>query len=120
MSLLFIRLNTSNSLSFSAKKCRRQYHTFAVHTLFVLLLCTSQAHLSICNHHHHHNRHQANMQLGHLLTCSGQTLPEVCSTVSAGSICLFVCSFLLSSAICYMLQTIYSVLLYFVQNCGYI
>jgi len=86
-----------------------------------LLLCTSQIHLSICNHHHynhhhynqhhhhhhhHHHRrrrnpHKANLQLGHLLTRSGLTLPEVSVTISPGSICLLVWSILLSSAICH-------------------
>ena len=52
-------------------------------------------------YHHHHHHHLAITELGHLLTPSGFTQPEVSSTVSPGFFCIFVCSFLLSSVICY-------------------
>jgi hypothetical protein len=41
------------------------------------------------------------MPLGHLMTRSGLTLPEVSLTVSPGFFCLLVCSVLLSSVIRY-------------------
>jgi hypothetical protein len=54
------------------------------------------------NHHHHNHHHQlAIMQLGHLLTRSVLTLPEVSLVVSFGFFNLLVCSVLLSSVICY-------------------
>jgi hypothetical protein len=55
------------------------------------------------NPHHHHHHHLAVMELGHLLTLPGLIHPEVSSVVSPGSSSLLVCSFLLSSVICYML-----------------
>ena len=36
---------------------------------------------SRCNHHHHHHHHISVMELGHLLTRSGLTCPEVFSKV---------------------------------------
>jgi hypothetical protein len=40
------------------------------------------------------------MQLGHLLTCSSLTHPEVCLMVFPGFFCLLVCSFLVFSVVC--------------------
>ena len=43
-----------------------------------------------CNlvpHHHHHHHHISFMELGHLLTCSGLTYPEVSSKVYHDSFC---------------------------------
>ena len=39
------------------------------------------------HHHHHHHHHQSVMELGHLLTCSGLTYPEVSSKVCHNSFC---------------------------------
>jgi hypothetical protein len=39
------------------------------------------------HHHRHHNHHLSIMELGHLLTCSGLTYPEVSSKVSHDSFC---------------------------------
>ena len=44
----------------------------------------------ICHHHHYH---LAIMQLGHVLTRSGFTHPEVSSRISPGSFCLLIWSF---------------------------
>jgi hypothetical protein len=41
------------------------------------------------NHHHHHHHHLALMELGHSLTLSGVTHPEVSSVVSPGSFCFW-------------------------------
>jgi len=38
-------------------------------------------------HHHHHHHHISVMELGHLLTCSGLTYPEVSSKVCHDSFC---------------------------------
>jgi hypothetical protein len=38
-------------------------------------------------HHHHHHNHQSVMELGHLLTHSGLTYPEVSSMVCHDSFC---------------------------------
>jgi hypothetical protein len=40
------------------------------------------------HHRHHHHDHVAIKQLGHLLTRSGLTRPQVSSLVFLGSICL--------------------------------
>jgi hypothetical protein len=61
-------------------------------------LCKYVRNLSIIHYHHH----LANMELGHLLTRFGLTYPEVSSMVTPGSFCLLVCSFSLSSVICYV------------------
>jgi len=64
------------------------------------------------------------MELGHLLTCSGLARLEILLMVPYGSSCLLVCSFCFSVIynweICYMLQPVSFVFLYFVQNSGYI
>jgi len=39
------------------------------------------------HHHHHHHHHISVMDLGHLLTRSGLTCPEVSSKVCHNSIC---------------------------------
>jgi hypothetical protein len=39
------------------------------------------------HHHHHHHRHITFMELGHLLTRSGLTYPEVSSNVYHDSFC---------------------------------
>jgi len=39
------------------------------------------------NHHHHHHHHISVMELGHLLTRSGLTYPEVSSKVYHDSFC---------------------------------
>jgi len=39
------------------------------------------------NHHHHHHHHISFMELGHLLTRSGLTYPEVSSKVHHDSFC---------------------------------
>ena len=44
--------------------------------------CTAHHH-----HHHHHHNHISFMELGHLLTRSGVTYPEVSSKVSHESFC---------------------------------
>ena len=59
--------------------------------------------------------------LSQLFTCSGHIHSVVSSVVSPGSFCLLVCSFLLSSGICYeasvwLLYPVSSVVLHFVQN----
>jgi hypothetical protein len=68
------------------------------------------------NHHHHH--HVAIKELGHLLTRSGLTHPEVSSVVFLGSFCLLGCNCLSIWVICYvaicMLYPISLVALYFV------
>ena len=64
---------------------------FAIQTISLFFLCTSYIHLSIWNHHRHHH-HQAKAQLGHLVTRSGLTLPDVSVTISPGPVCLLVCS----------------------------
>jgi hypothetical protein len=50
--------------------------------------------------------------LGHLLTCFGLIHSEGSSKFTPGSFCLLVCSFLLSSVICYKafyLHVVYSI-----------
>ena len=42
---------------------------------------------SVQHHHHHHHHHISVMELGHLLTCSGLTYPEVSSKVYHDSFC---------------------------------
>jgi hypothetical protein len=70
--------------------------------VWVFTSIQSTTHLVIHNmsfvyYHYHHNHHYlANMQLGHLLTCSGLTLSEVCSMLSPGFFCRLVCSFFFS------------------------
>jgi hypothetical protein len=44
-------------------------------------------------HYHLHCRRPANQELGHLLTCSGLTHPEISLMVSPDSFCCSVCSF---------------------------
>jgi hypothetical protein len=58
------------------------------------------------------------MEVGHLLTWSDPTHPQVSSMFSPGFFCLLACRFILSSVIRYgyMMQTFSSVFLYFVQN----
>jgi hypothetical protein len=41
------------------------------------------------NHHHHHHHHVAIKELGHLLTRSGLTHPEVSSMVFLASFCFW-------------------------------
>ena len=64
------------------------------------------------------------MELGHLLTRSGLAHPEVSSMVFPGSSCLLVAVFFIIlynlRHYIYMLYLISLVVLYFVQNCGYI
>jgi len=61
--------------------------------------------LYMSNRHHHHSHHHLSiMLLGHFSIHSSLTHPEGSSVVSPGSpgsFCLLVCSFLLSSVICY-------------------
>jgi len=68
----------------------------------------------------HH--HLATMELGHFLPHSGLTLPEVSLNGQSGSICLLSRSFWYSRQSTeysvYMLQTISSVFVYFIQTEG--
>ena len=43
--------------------------------------------LKKCHHYHHHHHHISVMQLGHLLTRSGLTYPEVSSKFCAPVLC---------------------------------
>ena len=47
------------------------------------------------HHHHHHHHHISVMELGHLLTRSGLTYPEVSSKVCHDSFCQLGSSILL-------------------------
>jgi len=51
-------------------------------------------------HHHHHHHHMSVMELGHLLTRSGLTYPEVSSEVCHDSFCQLGNSVSLSWAVC--------------------
>jgi hypothetical protein len=53
--------------------------------------CSENAFQGCLNHHHHH--HLPVKELGHLVTCSGLTHPEVSSVVFLGFFCLLGCSF---------------------------
>jgi hypothetical protein len=65
-----------------------------------IALCITIQHA--CIHHHHHHHHVAIKELGHLLTSSGLTHPEVFLMVFLGSFCLLECSFLLIWVISYV------------------
>jgi len=61
------------------------YHLPSLHgRLTDLLLCFAD---NIVHHHHHHHHHISVMELGHLLTRSGLTYPEVFSKVCHDSFC---------------------------------
>jgi len=76
------------------------------------------------DNNNNNNNHMAFMELGRLLTCFGLTYLEDSLMVSPGFFCLLVCTFLVFSEIYYgtvcMLHPVSSVVLYFVQNLGYI
>jgi hypothetical protein len=61
-------------------------------------------HIRTCTHihsHHHHHHHTSVMELGHLLTRSGLTYPEVSSKVCHDSFCQLGKSVSLPWVICY-------------------
>ena len=51
------------------------------------LYAIQQTNARVFNHHHHHHNHISVMKLGHLLTRSGLTYPEVSSKVCHDSFC---------------------------------
>ena len=54
----------------------------------LVLVCTDTPRVTQFHHHHHHHYHHISfMELGHLLTHSGLTYPEVCSKVYHDSFC---------------------------------
>ena len=68
-------------------------------------------HLHIHHHHHNHNHHVSVMELGHLLTRSSLTYPEVSSKVCHDSFCqlgnsVYTFIVILEEQNSYMLQTL--------------
>ena len=88
-----IQINSSTLLYISVTPSLKLALSFARFFIFL------PAH-PVCYHHHHHHHHVSFMELGHLLTRSGLTYPEVSSKVYHDSVCQLGSSISLPWVIC--------------------
>ena len=69
------------------------YFTFLEPCIVIYICGKNQQNAHFFHHHHHHHHHHVSvMELGHLLTRSGLTYPEVSSKVYHDSFCQLGCS----------------------------